>query len=131
MTPTQALKAANRQWSTLSPDASRKIESCRFIHPTALLINDLTFLRGGVWDEEHQRGIEGLLIRANPPVQLLVPSYRGALLEPERDYRGQTVWGSWRSARWYVFDGEVRAAWSVHHSILHTDAIMEHEYGVW
>ena len=38
-----ALKAANHQWNNLSPELTREIGKVRFVHPTALLIKDLSF----------------------------------------------------------------------------------------
>ena len=38
-----ALKAANRQWNNLSPELTREIGKLRFVHPTALLIKNLSF----------------------------------------------------------------------------------------
>ena len=39
----RALMCTNRKWSKLSPDTARQIRRWKFIHPTAVLIKELTF----------------------------------------------------------------------------------------
>ena len=50
-----ALKAANRQWNNLSPELTREIGKLRFVHPTALLIKNLSFytLSEELFDENY------------------------------------------------------------------------------
>ena len=43
MAASAIVRQANRQWNTLQPNVCTEIDNWRFIHPTALLIKELTF----------------------------------------------------------------------------------------